>query len=177
MSAPSTKFTIHQGYVPGTVGRVTWLLADYYRRPPFLFDLAFEAKVGRDLFSFCEAYTEGRDGLWLAMVDGQAEAAVAIDGSHADQDGAHLRWFIASDKLRSSGVGTALLTEAMTFVRNRGYRSVYLWTIEGLEAARTLYERFGFKKVEDVVATQWGKPVNEQRFEWHAEAEWSANTE
>lgn len=174
---PSLPFTIHKGYVPGAVGRVTWLLATYYRDPPFRFDLAFEAKVGRDLTHFCENYVEGRDGLWLAMVDGQAEAAIAIDGSHADQDGAHLRWFIASDRLRGSGVGNALLTEAMSFVRGCGYRSVYLWTIEGLEAARVLYERFGFTKVEDVVATQWGKPVNEQRFAWRADSEWWAGTE
>ena len=42
---------------------------------------------------------------------------------------------------------------------------VYLWTFEGLDTARHLYEKVGFKLVEEHKGTQWGTEVNEQRFE------------
>jgi GNAT superfamily N-acetyltransferase len=91
-----------------------------------------------------------------------------IDGSHAGQDGAHLRWFITSDSIRGTGIGTALLTSAMAFCRLQCYERVYLWTFEGLSAARHLYEKFGFRLVHQQRGTQWGSEVNEQRFELRA---------
>ena len=40
-----------------------------------------------------------------------------------------------------------------------------MWTFEGLGAARHLYEKAGFRLVEEHKGTQWGSEVNEQRFE------------
>jgi hypothetical protein len=42
---------------------------------------------------------------------------------------------------------------------------VYLWTFEGLPVARHLYEKFGFKLVEQFDGMQWGTKVIEQKFE------------
>ena len=103
--------TIHQGYLPGCIGRIVELHARYYRESTG-FGLPFESKVARELAAFCDAYAGERDGLWLALRDGHIEGSIAIDGSRAGQDGAHLRWFITSDQLRGTGVGTALLTAA-----------------------------------------------------------------
>ncbi len=93
---------LHQGYVPGCIGRVAELHATYYS-PRAGFGLYFESKVARELAAFCEAYQEGRDGLWLVRVDGRVEGSLAIDGSRAATEGAHLRWFIASDAVRGTG--------------------------------------------------------------------------
>ena len=79
----------------------------------------FESKVARELSEFCERYVDSRDGLWLALNEGVIEGSIAIDGIRAGQDGAHLRWFIASDRARGTGVGTALLTSAMAFCRSQ----------------------------------------------------------
>jgi GNAT superfamily N-acetyltransferase len=79
--------------------------------------------------------------------------------------GAHLRWFIVSDAWRGKGAGRRLIHTALSFCRNRGYAQVHLWTFEGLNAARHLYEQAGFKLVEEHRGTQWGTGVNEQRFE------------
>jgi GNAT superfamily N-acetyltransferase len=103
--------TIHQGYLPGCIGRIVELHARYYRESTG-FGLPFESKVARELAAFCDAFDGERDGLWLALRDGHIEGSIAIDGSRAGQDGAHLRWFITSDQLRGTGVGTALLTAA-----------------------------------------------------------------
>jgi GNAT superfamily N-acetyltransferase len=71
-----------------------------------------------------------------------------------------------SDDLRGKGVGNRLIETAMRFCRNLGYRKIYLWTFEGLNTARHLYEKNGFELVEDHSGTQWGTQVNEQRFEF-----------
>lgn len=159
--------TIHKHYVPGAIGRIVELHARYYSELAG-FGLPFESKVARELSGFCERYDGERDGLWLARQDGNIEGAIAIDGFRAEEDGAHLRWFIASDKVRGTGVGTALLAAAMAFCQSRRYERVYLWTFEGLDAARHLYEEFGFRLALQRRGAQWGAEVNEQRFEWRA---------
>ena len=156
--------TIHTGYLPGAIGRVAELHARYYSKLVG-FGLPFEAKVARELADFCERYDSQRDALWLVLQDGQVEGSLAIDGAHADQDGAHLRWFITSDTLRGTGVGTTLLTLAMDFCQSRHDGRVYLWTFEGLHAARHLYEKAGFRLQHQQRGQQWGAEVNEQRFE------------
>ncbi|MCO5107394.1 MAG: GNAT family N-acetyltransferase [Burkholderiaceae bacterium] len=156
--------TIREGYVPGCIGRIAELHASYYHRAAG-FGLAFESKVARELADFCERYVAGRDGLWLALADGRIEGSIAIDGSHAARDGAHLRWFIVSDAVRGRGVGGRLLDAAMAFCRARGYERVHLWTFEGLDAARYLYEKAGFGLAQQQRGRQWGTEVNEQRFE------------
>ena len=54
---------------------------------------------------------------------------------------------------------------AINFCQEKKYGRIYLWTFEGLPAARHLYEKAGFKLAEEHKGTQWGSEVNEQRFE------------
>lgn len=153
------------GYTPGCIGRITALHASYYARHAG-FGLAFEARVARELAAFCERLEAERDGLWLVTLDGRIEGSIAIDGLHGHDDaGAHLRWFIVSDALRGRGAGRALLQRAMDFVDERRYGRTVLDTFEGLDAARHLYEAAGFVLVQQAAGAQWGRVVNEQRFE------------
>ena len=157
-------YQITRGYVPGAIGRVAEMHAAYYHRE-WGFGLFFEARVAVELAEFLGRYDEGRDGFWTARVDGSIEGSIAIDGLHAGAEGAHLRWFIISDALRGQGAGSRLLETAIGFCHGCGYRRVYLNTFEGLHAARSLYERHGFRLVEQHRGTQWGREVDEQRFE------------
>lgn len=156
------SITVSEGYVPGCIGRIAQLHAEYYAATHG-FGVAFEAKVARELAEFCLAYTPGRDAIWLAR-DGGIQGSVIIDGSHAATDGAHLRWFIASDRVRGTGAGRLLLARALEFADACGYASVYLWTFSGLHAARHLYESHGFRLVHESPGAQWGTVVREQRF-------------
>ncbi|WP_114970833.1 GNAT family N-acetyltransferase [Rhodoferax ferrireducens] len=158
---------VHKGYLPGSIGRVVDLHARFYS-DLVDFGLPFETKVARELSEFCERYDDNCDGFWLLLQDGIVEGSIAIDGSKANQNGAHLRWFITSDKLRGTGAGTALLTAAMDFCQSHQYRCVYLCTFDGLGAARHLYEKFGFRLVHQQQGKQWGSEVSEQRFERNA---------
>lgn len=158
------KTEIVHGYLPGSLGRVTELHAIFYHRHAG-FGLPFESKVARELAEFLGRHDHARDRLWLVVADDSVEGSIVIDGLHADDEGAHLRWFILSDRLRGSGLGNALVAAAVDFCRTRNYRKVYLWTFEGLHAARHLYEKHGFRLTLQQRGAQWGTEVNEQRFE------------
>jgi GNAT superfamily N-acetyltransferase len=155
---------ITKGYMPGSLGRVAELHAIYYHNH-WGFGLFFEAKVANELSEFLKRYDERRDGFWTVSAGGRVEGSIAIDGLHAGSNGAHLRWFIMSDALRGKGMGNRLMDAAISFCRNRNYNKIYLWTFEGLETARHLYEKNGFRLVEAHRGVQWGTEVNEQRFE------------
>jgi GNAT superfamily N-acetyltransferase len=159
---------ITTGYVPGSIGRVAELHGTYYHTN-WAFGLFFEARVATELAEFLSRYDADRDGFWLASLDGRAEGCIAIDGLHAADQGAHLRWFIVSDALRGRGIGSLLIQVALDFCRQKGYPRVVLATFEGLQAARHLYEKNGFRLVEQHWGAQWGREVNEQRFELRLE--------
>jgi GNAT superfamily N-acetyltransferase len=129
------------------------------------FGAFFEARMARELGEFVDRFDPRRDGLWTAGGAGRIEGSIAIDGSRADQTGAHLRWFIIEAAYRGRGAGRRLLDEAVGFCRGCGHRRVTLWTFSGLDAARRLYEQAGFFLAEERRGAQWGIEVTEQRFE------------
>ena len=151
------------GYIPGTIGQITKLHALYYSQN-WGFGKFFEAKVATELSEFINRFDEYRDGLWTVCLNHQVEGSIAIDGIKAASDGAHLRWFILSSKLRGHGFGNKLMEKALRFCRKNQYPRIYLWTFEGLDTARHLYEKFGFRLEEQYEGKQWGTKVNEQKF-------------
>ena len=152
------------GYLPGAIGRIVELHASYYHRD-WGFGLFFEARVAKEMSEFLSRFDEARDGFWIVCLNHRVEGGIAIDGIKALTDGAHLRWFILSPEVRGRGFGNSLMEEAISFCKMKDYRKVYLWTFEGLHAARHLYEKFGFKLVQQAEGTQWGKKVVEQKFD------------
>ena len=155
---------IERGYIPGSIGRVVELHGTYYLKH-WGFGLFFEAKVASDLSKFLGRYDEKRDGFWAVVLEDRVEGALAIDAIHDESEGAHLRWFIVSDAFRGRGFGNRLINTAIEFCREKGYERIFLWTFDGLEAARHLYEKNGFELVEEQKGARWGKEVKEQRFE------------
>ena len=120
--------------------------------------------MAAELPGFLRRYDGRHNGFWSDSLDGGVEGFITFDGLPAEGEGAHLRWFIVSDALRGSGIGNRLIKSAIDFCRKCGYRHVYLWTFEGLAPARHLYEKNGFKLVEQHRGAQWGREVKEQRF-------------
>ncbi len=158
------EFKIVTGYVPGLVGRVTQLHAIYYARE-WRFGAYFETRVAREMAQFIDRYDGQYDQIWSVLVDGNIEASITIDAADACANGAHLRWFIASDGVRGTGCGKQLIEAAVDFCRQRKYSLVYLNTFAGLNPARHLYETAGFRLAQVRPGTQWGTQVEEQRFE------------
>jgi GNAT superfamily N-acetyltransferase len=163
MSATPIDRRDFQGYAPGAIGRITEAHAVYYHEH-WGFDASFETQVARELSEFVSEFQVDRDGLWLADSDGRFAGSIAIDGKPAATEGARLRWFIVVPARQGSGIGRALLQEAVAFSRRQGYRSIFLWTFEGLTHARRLYEDIGFRLVQEHTVRQWGQSITEQKF-------------
>jgi GNAT superfamily N-acetyltransferase len=159
----SDCFCLHQGYMPGVIGRTVGMHAAYYSRTVG-FGLAFEAKVAREMAEFTGRLENHGNAIWAATRSGQIVGTVAIDGEDLDEGIAHLRWFIVGDGQRGAGIGKMLIDAAMDFVDRTGFKETHLWTFRGLEAARRLYERAGFELVDEKPGAQWGETVHEQRF-------------
>ena len=168
MMNTSPELKIEVGYIPGSIGRISELHGTYYHHH-WGFGLYFEAKVAAELSAFLQRFNPNRDGIWIATLNGRVEGSVIIDGIHSENEAAHLRWFIISGTLRGKGVGRKLLARAIDFCKRRGYKTIYLWTFEGLEAARHLYETAGFKRIKQQRGVQWGIEVTEQYFELRIE--------
>ena len=158
------RLEILQGYRPGAIGRITELHGSYYQKHTG-FGVFFESRVASELAEFVRRYDSSRDGMWLALCDDQIEGSIIIDGAAASAAGAHLRWFIVSDAARGKGAGNQLMQAALDFCRQRHYPKIYLDTVAGLEAARHLYEKYGFRLISEQRGCQWGAEAVEQRFE------------
>ena len=156
------------GYCPGAIGRIAEMHATYYHRH-WGFGLFFEAKVATELAEFLGRFEKGRDGFWTIRHGDRVAGAIAIDGLKAAAEGAHMRWFIVSPELHGKGLGRRLMREAVSFCDRKSYRRIFLWTFAGLDAARHLYETFGFRLVSQEEGNQWGTRVIEQRFERNRE--------
>ncbi|MEK7948433.1 bifunctional helix-turn-helix transcriptional regulator/GNAT family N-acetyltransferase [Pigmentiphaga sp. YJ18] len=152
---------IHEGYLPGCVGDIASLHARFYSEN-WGFGVFFEKKVATELAAFAQALPADGKALWLYVENRRTLASLALDGNPASGI-AHLRWFIVDDALRGTGVGRELMSRAMRFVDDR-FQETCLWTFKGLDAARHLYESFGFRLVQESEGEQWGARVTEQRF-------------
>ncbi|MCJ2165418.1 MULTISPECIES: GNAT family N-acetyltransferase [unclassified Pseudodesulfovibrio] len=150
-------------YSPGITEDVVRHHAAYYSSN-WGFDHRFEAQVSRELSEFITGFNPQCDGFWWAGLGDDFAGAVAVDGSRHGAGQARVRWFIVSEACQGHGIGSRLLGRAMDFCRSREFEAVHLWTFAGLDAARTLYERNGFRLTAEVEGDGWGARIMEQKF-------------
>lgn len=162
-AAPQKSIEIVTGYLPGMIGRIAEMHGTYYAKN-YDFGHFFEGKVASGLAEFSGRLHEPCNQIWLAVCHGKIVGSVAIDGQDLGNNQGHLRWFILDDSCRGTGIGRKLLTEAMAFCDAREFDAVQLWTFSGLNAARRLYESFGFALSEEWQGDQWGMTMTEQQF-------------
>ncbi len=157
------NFHITQGYAPGAIGRVVEMHGRYYAKE-WGFGPQFEAEVAAELAEFMGRYDPAKDGFWLAWQDDRIMASLTLD--HAGDDGAaRVRWFVAEPEMQGSGVGGALFGELLSFARKTAQFDIYLWTFDGLTAARRIYDRAGFVLTEECDEDDWGPVIKAQRME------------
>ena len=151
-------------YIPGLLGRITELPGKYYHQH-WNFELFFESKVAIELADFLNHFNPANDGLWIARIDDQIVGSVAISGRDALKVGARLRWLIIAPECQGQGLGKLLMREAIDFCKLAYFKRIYLTTFAGLDAARQLYEKEGFRLVTEKIDNHWGKFVSEHTFE------------
>lgn len=126
------------------------------------FDETFEALVARIVADFAAEHDPERERTWIAEVDGERAGCVMC--VREDDRTARLRVLLVEPWARGTGIGFRLVDECVDFARRSGYERMVLSTNNGLDAARRIYERAGFARLDregthghDVVDTHMEK--------------------
>lgn len=151
------------GYRPGALAGVLGLHMEYYAHG-WGFGLAFETKVASEMAEFLDRFDRYRDLFLTAWRGEQLVGSVSLDVSGGGDAGAHLRWFVVSDGERGDGLGKQLLARAISHSDSVAAGPIWLTTFAGLDAARALYEQFGFGLENQQSSDQWQGGVSEQMF-------------
>ena len=128
------------------------------------FGAAFERKVATEMSEFMGRIDRPMNATISAYRGDQLLGSVSLDGEDLGESTAHLRWFIVSPNAHGFGIGKRLIERVTAFVDENGFRQTRLWTFQGLDAARHLYESVGFQLVDEKPGSQWGTEVIEQEF-------------
>lgn len=126
------------------------------------FDGTFELYVAKTLAEFAASHND-RERIWIVEQGDKIQGSIAVVKSEATK--AQLRWFLLHPDMRGKGIGKKLINEAVRFSKEKGYSSVFLWTVSILDAANHIYKAVGFELIEEKTHRIWGKELTEQKYE------------
>lgn len=144
----------------GDLGYITYRHAVLYQEEYGLKPV-FEQYVMDGLLAFQKSQSEG--DIWIAESGGRIAGFIGVVAS--DSETAQLRWFLIEPEFRGLGLGRRLMSTAMDFCREKGFRHVFLWTFDELDVARHLYSEYGFKPTEKADNNIWKNGVVEERWD------------
>jgi GNAT superfamily N-acetyltransferase len=156
------NWILRTGFQPGDIGDIIHLHGVVYARE-YSFGPEFEGYVAAGIAEFVEMFNPDRSNIWLAESEERLIGCIAVFGRSDSLS--QLRWFITHPDFRGIGLGRQLLSKALQFCNSCGYKTIYLWTIDNLEAAIHLYQSFGFKKTGESIQHNWTKAVVQQKYE------------
>ena len=110
-------------------------------------DEKFEALVAQICADFINNYDPQKERCWIAEMQGEQVGSIFCVKAGADV--AKLRLLLVVPKARGLGLGTRLVKECIRFAKRSGYKKLTLWTNDVLVDARKIYEKSGFKLVEE----------------------------
>lgn len=152
---------IIRNYKPGELSYISFLHCQIYERE-YGFDNTFEYYLLDAMAKYLHD-PETKGNVWVVDDSGKVGGSIAI--VETDDHTAQLRWFILAPEYRSKGLGKSLMERSLDYCRSKGYNKVFLWTIAHLEAARHLYQKYGFKNMEQVKHNIWGLDLVEERWD------------
>ena len=125
----------------------------------------FEALVGEVASSFLKSHAPDRERCWIAEVEGKIAGCIFLVQHPEHTNVAKLRLLLVEPWARGMGLGRRLIGECFHFARSAGYEYMTLWTNDVLDAARHLYEEFGFQLVLEEPNDQFGPRTMAQTWE------------
>lgn len=149
---------------PGDLGFVVYRHGKLYAQENG-YGIAFEAYVAQGLAEFYHSYDAEKDCVWICETEDKIIGFLLL--MHRKETTAQLRYFYLEPEYRGIGLGNRLMRLFMDFLKEKGYRSAYLWTTNEQSAAAALYRRYGFELTEEKESNEFGKPLIEQRFDLH----------
>lgn len=95
------------------------------------------------------AYCGPRSVYYVVVSDGKVVGGGGVGPLAGADDGVcELRKMYFLKEARGTGAGKALLAECIRAATRFGYTTMYLETLTGMDAARVLYEKAGFSRLE-----------------------------
>lgn len=110
-------------------------------------DESFESLVGRVVVDYLDHHDLNREAAWIAEANGARVGCIFC--MKKDDNIAQLRLLLVEPSGRGMGIGTRLVQECIAFATRAGYKQMMLWTNDVLEDARRIYERVGFRLVDE----------------------------
>ena len=147
---------------PGDLGYVMYRHGKLYCEE-YDYGISFETYVGAGLYEFYKNYDPEKDRVWICEHNEKIVGFLLL--MHRDNYAAQLRYFYFEPEYRGIGLGRKLIEKFMEFLKDKGYKSAYLWTTHEQLKAASLYKRYGFVLTEEKDSTDFGKPLTEQRYE------------
>jgi GNAT superfamily N-acetyltransferase len=149
---------------PGDLGWVVMAHGEVYAQE-FGWDTSFEALVAGIVAEYAADHYPGREGAWIAEVDGR-RAGCIFCVADPDNDGtAKLRILLVHPDGRGHNLGRRLIDACLEFARSAGYERMRLWTNHPLAAARHLYLERGFALTREERHHSFGVDLIGQTYE------------
>ncbi len=120
--------------------------------------------VEKYVLRFHQCHDEERERIWIAEAVGKPVGVIALVKN--DDTTAQLRWFLVEPEMRGKGLGHRLMKTVIDFCRTNDYCHIQLWTVNILEAARYLYQYYGFQLTETKENNTWTRNlIKEERWD------------
>jgi DNA-binding MarR family transcriptional regulator/GNAT superfamily N-acetyltransferase len=120
-------------------------------------DETYEALVAQIVADFVKNYDPTKERCWIAEKDGENIGSVFL--VKKSKQVAKLRLLIVDPKARGLGIGKRLVDECTRFAAQAGYKKITLWTNSVLLAARSIYQKAGYRLVKTEKHHSFGKEL------------------
>jgi DNA-binding MarR family transcriptional regulator/GNAT superfamily N-acetyltransferase len=163
-STPEESRCVLRPHRPGEMGWVVYREGALYAQE-YGFDETFEALAARIVADFLMEFDSKRERCWIAEVNGQNVGHIFLVKHPTESSTAKLRLLLVEPSARGLKLGSALVQECVNFASSVGYKKITLWTQSILAAARHIYQKAGFRLVEEKANRQFGKDLLSQTWE------------
>lgn len=145
-----------RAHQPGDIGWVAHRQGLLYARE-YGWDQSFEALVAEIAARFVRGFDAAHERCWIAEQGSRIVGSVFVVRKSARV--AQLRLLYVEPAARGHGLGGRLVDECIAFAREKGYRTLMLWTQSVLRDARSVYRARGFVLEKQERHTSFGKAL------------------